>query len=214
MQNEPVTSLKNHWEKVYANSEETKLGWYQKNANPSLQLISQSDISKNELILDIGSGASILIDELVSLQYRNIIATDISEKALEITKNRLSKKQLEKINWIIDDLTNPTELVKIREVALWHDRAVLHFLTSEKGRNSYLNLLNTCLKRGKYVIIAAFNFDSVDKCSGLFVEKYDKEKLQVFLGQNYNLLDHFNYDYVMPSGAIRHYIYTLFQKMT
>lgn len=212
MQNKPDTSIKKHWEKVYSNADETKLGWYQKAALPSLQLIKKTDINLNELIIDVGSGASILIDELLSLNYNNIIAADISETALEISKTRLAKTQTERTNWIIDDLTCPTALLEVQDVAVWHDRAVLHFLTAEKDRNTYFNLLNSAVKNGKYVIIAAFNFDSVDKCSGLPVEKYDKNKLQEFLGQNYDLLHHFNYDYTMPSGNIRHYIYTLFQK--
>jgi len=164
-----------HWEKVYSKSNEKELGWYQKNALPSLKLIEKTGIELNEKIVDIGSGASILIDELLSLNYQNIIATDISKTALDITKNRLDKKHITKVSWIIDDLTHPTELLKVKDVAIWHDRAVLHFLKSKKDRNTYLKLLNTCLKTGKYVIIALFNLESADKCSGLLVEKYDEK---------------------------------------
>ncbi len=204
---------KNHWEKVYTNSDEKELGWYQQNALPSIKLIEKTGIDSNELILDVGSGASILIDELISFDYGNIIATDISEKALNITKNRLDTKQVNNINWIIDDLTKPTELLDVKEVSIWHDRAVLHFLKSKKDQNTYIKLLNSCVKKGKYVIIAAFNFESVDKCSGLPVEKYDERKLHDLLGQNYNLLDCFNHTYTTPYGSTRPYIYTLFQKM-
>jgi len=204
---------KDHWEKVYSNSDEKKLGWYQKNANPSLELINQSNISKNELILDIGSGASVLIDQLLHLEYQNIIATDISETALNITKKRLDQKQATKIDWIVDDITNPDGLHKIKKVSLWHDRAVFHFLKTKKDRDTYLDLLKASVMLKKHVIIASFNFDSADTCSGLPIEKYDEKKLQDFLGENFKLVNHFNYDYTMPSGAIRPYIYTLFQKI-
>ena len=203
---------KKHWEKVYSKTDDKQLGWFQKTALPSLQLIEKTGIDLDELIVDVGSGASVLIDELVSLNYQNIIATDISETALNISKKRLNKEESDKVSWIVDDFSNPTSLNKIKNVAIWHDRAVLHFFTTKKDQQTYLKLLNNCVKKEKHVIIAAFNFDSVDKCSGLPVEKYNKEKLQEFLGKDYKLLDSFNYEYTMPSGATRPYVYTLFQK--
>lgn len=202
-----------HWEQVYSNSNENELGWYQQNALPSLKLIEKTNIEFKDLILDVGSGASILIDQLLALKYQNIIASDISRTALNITKSRLDKKHTDKINWIVDDITKPNELLDVKDVAIWHDRAVLHFLKSEEDQNAYIELLDSCVKKGKYVIIAAFNFESVDKCSGLPVEKYDERKLHNLLGQNYNLLDCFNYTYTTPYGSTRPYIYTLFQKM-
>tara|TARA_R110002072_G_scaffold16048_1_gene63427 strand:+ start:12657 stop:13289 length:633 start_codon:yes stop_codon:yes gene_type:complete len=204
-------SLKNHWESSYEN-EESKLGWYQKSAKESLDLISKSGVSKNDKIVDIGSGSSILIDELIHNGYTNIIATDISEKALENTKNRLSDNELKHVSWIIDDLTNPTKLKMLADIAVWHDRAVFHFLTEGEDQQTYFNLLNNAVKSGGHVIIATFNLNGAEKCSRLPVKRYDADGIAKFLGDNYQLIDFFDFDYTNPNGDNRPYVFTLFQK--
>lgn len=205
-------SLKEHWENSYEKTDHSKLGWYQESAAESLALIKSTGISKDEKIIDIGSGASVLIDDLLISDYTNIIATDISEKALESTKKRLAKSDLEKVSWIIDDLTKPSKLKDIKEISVWHDRAVFHFLTKEEDRNTYFDLLNKSVKTGKYVIIATFNLNGAKKCSGLDVKRYDEKGIAAFLGENFQLIDFFDFDYTMPSGNVRPYVYTLFRK--
>ena len=211
--NEEKPSLKNHWENSYTKTVDTKLGWYQNNAKQSLDLIQKTNIDKEEFIADIGSGASIFIDDLIENGYKNIIATDISETALNITKERLAKDNLTKVRFITDDLTNPTKLNTLKNIAVWHDRAVFHFLTDKKDQQTYFNLLNNAVSKGKYVIIATFNLQGAERCSGLPVERYNAEKLTDFLGDNFKLLETFNYDYTMPSGDNRPYVYTLFKKV-
>ena len=206
-------SLKEHWENSYTKTHETKLGWYQKNAEPSLDLIKKTGIQSHELIADIGSGSSIFIDNLIERGFKNILATDISETALSITKKRLDKNSLPLVQFITDDLTNPTQLTLIKDIAVWHDRAVFHFLTAKKDRETYFNLLNSTVALGKFVIIAAFNLEGAQRCSGLPVERYDKNKIADFLGAKYKLIHFFNYNYTMPSGDNRPYIYTLFKKI-
>lgn len=205
-------SLKEHWENSYEKADHSKLGWYQESATESLALIKSTGISKDEKIIDIGSGASVLIDDLLISDYTNIVATDISEKALESTKKRLAKSDLEKVSWIVDDLTKPSKLKDIKEVSVWHDRAVFHFLTEEEDRNTYFDLLNKAVKPGKYVIIATFNLNGAEKCSGLNVKRYDEKGIATFLGENFQLIDFFDFDYTMPSGNVRPYVYTLFRK--
>ena len=212
-ENEKEVSNKEHWENTYKKSNENELGWYQKSADQSLNLIKQTKVNKDELIADIGSGSSILIDNLLENDYSNIIATDISESALEITKNRIQKEDLNKVNFIVDDLLNSTKLIEIKNISIWHDRAVFHFLINEEDRKTYFDLLDNSVEKGKFVIIATFNLNGADKCSGLPVEKYDENKISEFLGEKYKLEEFFNYDYVMPSGAIRPYVYTLFRKV-
>ena len=175
-------------------------------------MINKTQINKSELIVDIGSGSSILIDNLLENNFTNIIATDISEIALQITKSRLAKSNLDNVKFIVDDLTKPQRLNEIQNISLWHDRAVFHFLTNESDRKTYFELLNKSVKEGKYVIIATFNLNGADKCSGLPIEKYDAKKIADFLGKSFSLVEYFDFDYVMPSGSIRPYVYTLFKK--
>ncbi len=177
-----------------------------------MELIAKTGVSKNEKIIDIGSGSSVLIDDLIDDGYSNIIATDISQKAMNNTKNRLSETDLQKVTWIVDDLTQPAELQNFTDISIWHDRAVFHFLTEEKDRETYFKLLNGAVKEGGYVIIATFNLTGANKCSGLPVQRYDEKGIAEFLGDNYELVDFFDFDYIMPNGDNRPYVYTLFRR--
>jgi len=206
-------SMKDHWNRVYDSNETTRLGWYEAVPEKSLQLISQCDIQKDDPILDIGSGASTLIDALVEKGFRNIIAADLSEVALDKLKGRLGRKKASRVSWIVDDVTQSVHLSKLSDVALWHDRAVLHFLVEEKQRQAYRATLDKALRQGGYVIIAAFSLEGANKCSGLDVHNYDAEMLSHFLGEGYKLKASFDFTYRMPSGASRPYIYTLFERL-
>jgi ubiquinone/menaquinone biosynthesis C-methylase UbiE len=205
------TTSKEHWQKVYTRDEAT-LGWYQKEASASLQMIENCQLDKNARIIDVGSGASVMLDNLLDLGYNQLTASDISSKGLQKSQERLGEKA-NKITWIVDDLCNPKVLSEIEQVDLWHDRAVLHFFTEEKDRQTYFELLDKKVKKGGQVILAVFNTQTAKKCSGLVLKQYDKGLLCQFLGQGYELLEHFNYDYTMPSGDVREYIYTRFRKI-
>jgi hypothetical protein len=98
------------------------------------------------------------------------------------------------------------------KVDVWNDRAVLHFFTEKKEQDTYFELLHKKVKKGGFVILAEFNLQGATMCSGLPVKRYDVKMLQESLGKDYLLLKHFDYDYQMPSGEIRKYIYTLFKR--
>lgn len=202
---------KSHWEKVYGKTAFDKLGWYEKEAAPSLELIKLCKLPKDAKILNVGAGATTYIDDLLKLGYTNLLANDISAPALDVLKNRLNANQQNRVEFIVDDLTNPKELTKINNVDVWHDRAVLHFFTDEKDQNTYFELLKKLLKPNGFVIIAVFNIEGALKCSGLDVFRYDTQMLQNKLGNDFNLIKDFNYTYTMPSGSERSYVYTLFQ---
>ncbi len=206
-------TYKSHWEKVYHNTAFNQLGWYEKQAIPSLNLIQESGISKQEKILNVGVGATTLVNDLLKLGYTNIIANDLSKVALEVLKNSLDTADFDKVIFIEDDLTNPKTLTQLNEIAIWHDRAVLHFFTDENDQKTYFKLLKKVLKPGGFAIIAVFNLDGALKCSGLPVFRYNAEMLQERLGTAFKLLKTFNYIDTMPSGEKRSYVYTLFQNI-
>ena len=203
--------MREHWDKVYKSREFDNLGWYEEISTPSLNLFAKCNVNKEEIILDIGSGASTLIDSLIQNGFENIIATDISEMALAKLKKRLGKK-VSNVKFIVEDITNPIQFNKIEDVAVWHDRAVLHFLLEEDEIRTYFSTLKKLVKMGGYVIIAAFSTNGAKKCSGLEIRNYDKEMLVENLGEEFKLLDFFDYEYKTPSGNTRPYIYTLFQR--
>ena len=204
--------MKEHWNEIYSWLDTDELGWYEEFPEPSLRLLSRCNINKSEPILDVGTGSSTLIDHLINQGFENIIATDISDIGMEKLKKRLGEKA-PLVKWIVDDITNPIHLQDLRDIAIWHDRALLHFLLKETEQRKYLSLLKKVVKKDGYVIIAAFSLKGVKKCAGLNVKNYDHNMLKEFLGEDFNLIEYFDYIYHMPSGSERPYIYTLFQKI-
>lgn len=204
--------LKLHWNKTYERAEIDKLGWYEENPEPSLRLIEHCNFDKKALILNVGAGATRLVDELLDEGYEHIIANDISASALDKLKLRLGERE-NKIHWVVDDLTEPTQLCNLEQVDLWHDRAVLHFFSDKKEQDTYFDLLRKLVKKNGFVIIATFNLESATKCSGLPVFRYDKKMLQEKLGGDFELIEAFDYSYTMPKGETRKYIYTLFKRI-
>jgi hypothetical protein len=112
----------------------------------------------------------------------------------------------------VDDITQPAHIQNLRDIAVWHDRAVLHFLLKENQQQMYLSTLKEVIKKDGYVIIAAFSLKGAKKCSGLNVKNYDQNMLAEFLGKDFSLLDYFDYTHYMPSREPRPYVYTLFQR--
>ena len=208
-----ITSIKEHWNEIYGSLDVDELTWYEEIPEPSLKLLAKCQINKDEPILDVGAGASTFIDNLIDQGFKNIIATDISEIALNKLKERLGKEKASSVRWIVDDITRPEHIQDLRNIAVWHDRAVLHFLLEENEQRMYLSILKKVIKKGGYVIIAAFSLKGAKKCSGLDVKNYDQNMLANFLGKDFRLLDYFDHTYHMPSGQPRPYIYALFQKI-
>lgn len=209
IQGEKSPNLKEHWNNVYLNRPEEKLGWYETDLSPALKLISETGLKKSSRLLIVGAGTTTLCDSLIKNGYSGLIATDISEVAL----NKLKRKHHKNIaKYIVDDLSNPVYLINLEPVDLWIDRAVLHFLTKQPDQEVYFDLLKSKVKSGGFVILAEFSLEGADQCSGLPVYRYSKEMLSEKLGSGYVLDDSFNYTYINPSGSERPYIYTLFRK--
>jgi SAM-dependent methyltransferase len=204
--------MKEHWNTIYASRKVSNLGWYETKATPSIDLLAKCKIDRADPILDVGAGASTFIDYLVGEGYTRIFAADISEIALAKLKDRLGSERTMKVKWIVDDITQPRIINNLRNIALWHDRAMLHFLFEPQQQQAYLSTLKKVTRKGGYVIIAAFSLKGVNQCSGLTVKNYDQNMLADFLGDEFRLLEFFDYLYQMPSGNTRPYIYTLFQR--
>lgn len=197
-----------HWDKAFNSNKEEQLGWFETDLSPSLRLLESAGLSKDAKILIAGAGNSRLIDEILGLGYSNIIATDISQVALDQLKNRLG----EKVTYVVDDLTNPSRLKSIEPVNYFFDRAVLHFFTKSEDRTAYKRLLDTLVKPGAYIALAEFAEDGAIRCSGLDVLRYSIEDMSWFLGEEYKLIESFRFLYTMPSGDTRPYNYGLFKR--
>lgn len=204
--------LQAHWDQAYLAREIDELGWYEEESKPSLDLIKSCNLSLDSKILNVGAGTSTLIDSLLELGYQDIIATDISQIAIDQLQERLSEFD-GSVTYINDDLTRPSKLLSIDKVDLWHDRAVLHFLTASRDQETYFELLKKLVKVKGYVILAEFELENgAQKCCNLDVQRYDITMLSNKLGSGFQLVNSFSYDYTNPRGENRPYIYTLFQR--
>ncbi|MGB0836113.1 MAG: class I SAM-dependent methyltransferase [Psychrobium sp.] len=202
-----------HWQQVYSTKDTQQVSWYQQSAAQSLAYITQSELDKSEAIIDIGGGASVLVDELLALDYSNVSVLDISPQALEVAKSRLDEKveQAEKVDWLAADLLD-TEF-KQGQFSLWHDRAVFHFLTSENDKASYRQQLNNALKVGGYAIIATFDIGGPTKCSGIDIVQYSWQTLADFVGDSFELVAHCNESHITPFDTTQQFTYCLFRKV-
>jgi len=202
-----------HWCGVYTDSDISKLGWYEDESTPVLELIDACNLNKDAKILTVGAGATTLIDSLVERGFSNLVANDISSCALNALKKRLGAAH-KNVTWIVDDITNPNDLKKLADISFWIDRAVLHFFTEEKDQDTYFDLLKSSVAKEGYVILAEFNLNGATKCSGLDVKRYDAKMLSSKLGDDFTLQKEFDYVYTMPNGDERNYVYTLFKRLS
>ena len=201
-----------HWNAAYNKNTTDKLGWYEEHSTQTIQLIEKTNLPKNASILNVGVGSSTLIDDLLDKGYTNLIANDLSEKALDDVKIRL-KEKAKGVTFIVDDLTNSTKLTSLEEVALWNDRAVLHFFLKEEEQKAYFDLLKDKVAKDGFVIIAVFSKDGAEKCCGLPLQRYDVEMLTEKLGSDFELQESFDHVFVNPYGGERPYVYTLFKRV-
>jgi 2-polyprenyl-3-methyl-5-hydroxy-6-metoxy-1,4-benzoquinol methylase len=202
-----VIEPKSHWEKVYTSKEPSDVSWYQPHLRLSLELIERSGISQQDHIIDVGGGASTLVDDLLNRGYRNITVLDVSAQAIDISKRRLGHAAT-KIEWVVDDATHAT-LAK-GHYRLWHDRAVFHFLTNAEDRQSYISQIHHALRPDGFVVISTFSLDGPRKCSGLEVCRYSAETLLVELGDGFQLVESRSENHLTPSNATQAFIYCLF----
>jgi len=141
-------SMKEHWNEIYEALDIDELPWQEKIPEPSIKLLSKCHINKDEPILDVGAGASTFVDYLINQEFRNIITVDISEIGLNKLKQRLGKEKASSVRWITDDITQPIYIQNLKDIAVWHDRAVLHFLLEESQQQMYLSTLKKGVKKG------------------------------------------------------------------
>jgi SAM-dependent methyltransferase len=196
-----------HWEGVYTKKGENEVSWFQENPAPSLELIAQVGATPASAIIDIGGGASRLVDNLVERGFEDVTVLDLSEAALEAAKARLGDRAAQ-VHWIVADATIWGPL---RAYDIWHDRAAFHFLTEDHDRAAYVARLERALKVGGYAIIATFALDGPERCSGLPVVRYDPVSLGQTLGRAFQLVDTRQHAHATPWGTEQSFQFSVFR---
>ena len=200
---------KDHWNRVYTTKTPTGVSWFQEHALQSMALIHQAGLSKDAAIIDVGGGASTLVDDLVAEHYRNVTVLDLSDAALAAAQTRLAERAGD-VTWIAGDITQ-VEL-PVRAYDVWHDRAVFHFLTSQEDRDAYVRAVLRAVRPGGIVIVATFAEDGPDHCSGLPVMRYSADTLHAEFGAPFTLLRQEREEHHTPGGATQKFIYCMCRK--
>jgi 2-polyprenyl-3-methyl-5-hydroxy-6-metoxy-1,4-benzoquinol methylase len=196
-------SRKTHWEQIYKKKSPSDVSWYLTYPGQSLKLIETMGIDKNQSIIDVGGGASVLVDYLIDAGFSRLAVLDISAQSLQHAKTRLREKAND-IEWYEADITHfqPPHLFE-----LWHDRAVFHFLTHAEDRKQYVQVLKNALIPEGHLIIATFAIDGPEKCSGLDVVRYDAPSLCAELGDEFELLEVQNENHLTPANVEQKFTY-------
>ncbi|WP_310412623.1 class I SAM-dependent methyltransferase [Chamaesiphon sp. OTE_8_metabat_110] len=177
---------KTHWETVYQAKAANEVSWYRAHLDKSLALIERAAPDLNAAIIDIGGGEATLVDDLIERGYQHLNVLDISQAAIDTTRQRLGTVA-ERINWIVADIV--TADLPSQQYDVWHDRAVFHFLTLPAQRVAYVRQVLDAVNPGGHVIIATFGLDGPEKCSGLEIVRYDAGSLQAEFGDRFQLLE-------------------------
>ena len=196
-----------HWNQVYQKKGAQDVSWYQRRPDLSLALIAASGVSKEAGIIDVGGGASTLVDCLLDGGYTHLAVLDVSGAAMSHSRSRLGNRA-QAVEWIEADVTS---FMPSHRFDLWHDRAVFHFLTAADDRRAYLVALRRTLQPGGIALISTFAMDGPPKCSGLDVIRYDEQSMLAELGTEFQLLEVRRETHATPWRTQQQFIYFCFR---
>lgn len=201
---------KQHWEQVYATRAANEVSWFQEHAALSLKLIRDAGVPTSASIIDVGGGASTLVDDLLAAGYGNVSVLDLSAAALAAARSRLGSRAAA-VRWMeanVLEFDFPQHAYDV-----WHDRAVFHFLTGEEARQAYVRAVVRAVKPGGLVIVATFAEDGPTQCSGLPVMRYSADELHAEFGAPFQLLGHERESHHTPAGKEQTFVYCFCRKL-
>ena len=198
-----------HWDRIYATKREAEVSWFEASPDASLAALARAGVTRGSAIIDVGGGASRLVDRLVLDGYEDVTVLDVSAAAIEAAKARLGKAA-ERMCWLVADATAWTPA---RRYDVWHDRAAFHFLVDPADRAAYVERRGRALKSAGVAIIATFAPDGPRTCSGLPVARYDAANLSAVVGREFDLIGSRRYEHHTPSGASQPFQFSIFKRV-
>jgi SAM-dependent methyltransferase len=203
------SGMRDHWESVYRAQQSHAVSWYAAHLGTSLELLRKAGLNAHSRVIDVGAGASTLVDDLLDFGVRSIVAVDLSEAALAVARERLGKRG-DQVRWIVEDVTRLT--LPPQSLDIWHDRATLQFLVDPETARRYVNVATEALAPGGYAIIGGFAADGPKKCSGLPVARRNPEEIAALLGPRFELLEGRYETHMTPWGSPQRFAFALLRK--
>lgn len=188
---------KTHWDNAWASRPSDALSWHQPDPARSLVMIRQAGVGPGDSVIDVGAGDSVLCERLLDQGFTDLTVLDLSRTALDRARQRLGRRS-DRLHWIEDDVTR---FAPQRRYALWHDRAVFHFLVSREDRARYAQAMDRALSQDGQAVIATFALDGPQRCSGLPVVRYDAKAMAAALGKGWQVVDTCREAHTTPGGA-------------
>ena len=202
------TDRQSHWENVYSTKQENEVSWFEDTPELSVNLLKEAGLLPTMSVIDIGGGASRLVDRLLAGGQDHVSVLDLSAAALATARARIGDAA--KVTWIVSDVT---QWVPDRAYDLWHDRAAFHFLTAPADQQAYVSVLYAALKPGGHAIIGTFAPDGPEKCSGLPVARHDAASLATVLGPRFRLLATRRHEHATPWGSVQNFQFSTFERL-
>jgi hypothetical protein len=188
-----------HWDAVYGRSDESTVSWFEPEPAMSLELLDLVGADADDAVIDVGAGASLLVDALLARRFTDVTLLDVSEVGLAQARRRLGEAA-RRVQWLVSDLVSWRPARRYR---IWHDRAVFHFLTEPADQARYRELLDAALVPGAGAVVGTFAADGPDQCSGLPTARYSPETLAAALGSSIEPLASRREIHRTPWGAIQ-----------
>jgi SAM-dependent methyltransferase len=207
---EPDTALpQNHWQEIYKRKNSREVSWFRPHLEVSLELLLKAGLNSSSRVIDVGGGASTLVDDLLQIGVGDISILDLSAEALEIARQRLGARG-GNVKWIVGDLLST--VFTAGQFDLWHDRAVFHFLTSELEVERYAHQVLQAVTSGSHAVIGGFAPDGPERCSGLPVARRSAEDISRLLGPNFELIEERADLHLTPGGSTQSFAYALLRR--
>ena len=202
------TNRGEHWSRTYERKAPTSVSWYRADPAPSLAALDRFGADASCSLIDVGGGASTLVDALLDRGWPDLTVLDIAPPALEAARSRIGP-DADRVRWLVEDVT---EWTPARRYDVWHDRAVFHFLTDREDREAYRRALLAGLAPGGLLVIATFAPDGPEMCSGLPVQRYDAAGLALEFAPELDLLEGWREEHITPAGGIQRFQWCAFRR--
>lgn len=204
-----TASSSNAWDWIYATRSLDAVGWFEPDPVTSRELIGAAIARAGRTVIDVGGGASRLVDHLIDEELDRIAVLDVSEAGLAVARHRLGSRAGQ-VTWIVGDAA---ELDDVGRFDIWHDRAAFHFLLEEPARRRYAQLAERTVPVGGVAIIATFAEDGPERCSGMPVRRYEPDDLERELGPGFRLVGSRRYLHHTPAGVPQMFQYSTFERI-
>ncbi|MGH8187938.1 MAG: class I SAM-dependent methyltransferase, partial [Steroidobacteraceae bacterium] len=204
-----MTSRSTHWDRVYRTKQPEQVSWFCPHLNASLDLLERAGLSSSTRVLDVGAGASTLVDDLLARGVQAVMALDISAAALQVARDRLGARAAQ-VRWIVSDVTALD--LPASSIDMWHDRATLHFLTDPVDTAAYVRNASRAIALGGHAVIGGFASDGPDHCSQLPVMRRDPEQIAELFAEAFTLVEGRRETHATPGGSPQRFAYALLRK--